>query len=106
MRTEFVPLDPVPSLSPAPDELPAQGDPDFADACRADMVTISKGAVRWDTELFSHSPRWGLIWRADFSEPERAIPISPTRVVRWATDDGGIGTIVSVGKHDELKLKP
>ena len=105
MSAEFVDLYPHPSLSPAPDEIAAPGDPDFAEACRADMAAISKGAIRWDTELFTHSPRWGIIWRADFSEPERAIAISPTRVVRWVTDDGGIGTFVSVGKNEGLTLK-
>jgi hypothetical protein len=93
-----------PPGSPGDDEQLVDGNPEFAEAGRADMKNITKGRIEWGTEMFTHSKRWGLIWRADFSEPERKIQIPPTRVVRWMTDDGGIGTLVSCGKNEKLEL--
>lgn len=77
----------------------------FAEACREDMRTICEWPLQWDIELFTTSPQWGLIWRADFSEPTRPVPVSPTRVMRWVTRTGDLGTYVSVGKNDPLVLK-
>lgn len=95
-----------PPDSPGVDEQLADGNPEFAEACRADMRKITPGLIEWGTELFTRSARWGLIWRADFYEPQRKILIPPTRVVRWTTGDGGIGTLVSGGKNGKLELKP
>ena len=85
------------SCPPAAPENEKHANPDsaFAAARRAEIEAICKGPVRWEMELFTHSQKFGLIWRGDFWELKRQRQRYPTRVVCWNTDDGGLGTFIS-----------
>ena len=93
-----------PPASPA-GEAPAVGDPQFAASCRADIASIVKSPVDWGAQLFTENKSWGLVWRAEFSEPNRTLQSYPTRVVFWKTDEGGLGTFVSTMDNGILAQK-
>ena len=96
-----------PPDTPEVDEQLAARDPHLAEVGRERMAGIVKGRIVWERELFTRSKKWGLIWRADFSEPDRQVPIPPTRVVQWIRADGEVSVLVSSywGKG-ALKLRP
>jgi hypothetical protein len=91
---------PEPSL----DEQPTAGDPEFLASCRADVVAMSGGAVTWEDQLVTRSPRWGLVWRADFWDPNISNQLYPSRVACWKNDAGESGMTVSALQHDKLAL--
>jgi hypothetical protein len=90
---------------PSPEEQPAAEDPTFLASCRADVVSMSGGPVVWGDQLLTHSPKWGLIWRADFWNPKVPDQLHPSRITCWKNDDGELGTTVSGGQHAKLALK-
>jgi hypothetical protein len=63
------------------------------------------GAVVWEDQLLTRSPKWGLIWRADFWEPKRNNQDFPSRVTCWKNDSGETGMTVSAGQYGKLELK-
>jgi hypothetical protein len=89
---------------PAPDEKVAADDPGFVASCRADVVSMSKGPVDWVDQLLTRSPKWGLIWRADFLNPRSGNKTFPSRVACWKRDDGGLGMTISGMQYGKLKL--
>jgi len=91
-----------PPASPE-NELPAAEDAEFGAGCRADMAAMTNGDIKWETQLFTRSERWGLIWRADFWRPQRD-QLHPTRVVCWKTDEGRLGTVLSHRENKKLEL--
>jgi hypothetical protein len=93
----------APLLRPAPDVRPVIA-ADSVRACRADVRPLTKGRIRWDAEVVTESEKCGLIWRADFSEPDHEPPISPSRVMRWWNDEGSYSLFVRVGRHEPLRL--
>ncbi len=90
---------------PSPDEQPAAEDPEFLTRCRADVVAMSGGSVVWGDQLLTRSPRWGLVWRADFRDPTLTNPLYPSRVACWKNDAGESGMTISGLQHDKLTLK-
>jgi hypothetical protein len=86
-------------------ERSAPPDEELAGACRADMIAMTKGHIRWEAERFSYNERWGVVWRADFWHTDRN-QFCPTRVVRWRTDLGGPGTILSNRENKRLASMP
>jgi hypothetical protein len=94
-----------PPECPAEDEQPAAEDPELAAKGREDVRGMSNGPVVWEAELFTHSEKWGLIWRADFWDPRRRHQDHPARIVRWRIDGGGLGTVVSLRENEKLELK-
>ena len=90
---------------PSPDEQPATVDPEFLASCHADVTSMTNGPVVWVDQLLSRSPKWGLVWRADFWEPKRNNQDYPSRVTCWKSDNGEFGMTVSGCQHDKLELK-
>ena len=90
---------------PDPDEHIAAEDSEFVARCRAEVCSMSGGPVTWEAQLLTRSPRWGLVWRADFWDPESSGKKYPSRVACWRADDGRYGTTISGLQHDKLELK-
>jgi hypothetical protein len=90
---------------PSADEQPAAEDPEFLANCRADVISMSNGPVVWEDQLLTHSPKWGLVWRADFRDPKRNNQDYPSRVTCWKNDNGEFGMTVSGYQHNKLELK-
>jgi len=91
--------------APSPDEQSAVGDPAFLSKCRSDVAAMSGGSVVWEDQLVTRSPRWGLVWRADYWDPSISHPLYPIRVACWENDAGESGMTVSALQHDKLTLK-
>ena len=90
---------------PGPDERPAADNPEFLANCRADVVSMSNGPVVWQDQLLTRSPKWGLVWRADFWDPKSNNQLYPCRVACWKNDSGELGMTVSGCQHGKLELK-
>lgn len=69
------------------------------------MMSMSKGPVAWKDRLLTRSPKWGLVWRADFSDPKGGGQAYPSRVTCWKNDSGEPGMTISGCQHDKLELK-
>lgn len=92
-------------VEPGSDERIATEDSEFVARCRAEVYSMSGGSVSWEDQLLTRSPRWGLIWRADFWPCQPSGKKYPSRVACWRTDDGRCGTTISGLQHDKLKLR-
>jgi hypothetical protein len=90
---------------PSSEEQPAAEDPAFLANCHADVASMSGGPVVWGDQLLTRSPKWGLIWRADFWNPRLPDQLYPSRITCWKNDDGELGTTFSGGQHPKLTLK-
>jgi hypothetical protein len=90
---------------PAPDERAAPEDPAFLAQCHADVVSMCKGPVVWVSQLTTRSPKWGLVWRADFWGPKGQQALWPQRVACWKSDGGQLGMTISGAQHTKLELK-
>jgi len=55
--------------------------------------------------LVTSSPRWGIVWRADFWDPSIANQLYASRVCCWKNDAGELGMTVSALQHGKLTLK-
>jgi hypothetical protein len=90
---------------PSSDEQPAAEDPEFLANCRADVISMMNGPVVWEGQLLTRSPKWGLVWRADFWDPKNSAQLYPSRITCWKNDKGELGMTVSGCQHDKLELK-
>jgi hypothetical protein len=90
---------------PSADEQPADDDAGFAASCRADVVSMAKGPVVWEGQLLTYSPKWGLVWRADFWERDRNNQDFPSRVACWKHENGESGMTLSGCQYSKLELK-
>ena len=91
---------------PSPDERPADEDPEFLASCRADVISMADGPVVWEGQLLTRSPRWGLVWRADYWEVKKNNQANPSRVTCWRSDSGEFGMTVSGCDHPKLNSTP
>jgi hypothetical protein len=86
-------------------ESPAQPDPAFVAARKAEIEEMCEGPVRWSTELSTSSPRWGYLWRGDFWASKQKRQRYPTRAVCWKASDGAFGMRISTKWGGEPPLK-
>jgi hypothetical protein len=89
---------------PSPEERPADEDPEFLASCRADVISMANGPVVWAGQRFTRSPKWGLVWRADFWEAKENNQSYPSRVTCWKSDTGECGMTISGLQHNPLEF--
>jgi hypothetical protein len=89
-----------PSWEPEPNETVVPEAAAFLDACqRMIAYRVDKGGWILGDSTLTHSDRWGLVWRVDFTR-KRDLPdqSSDNRLICWGTPDGEcLGTAVTAG---------